>query len=140
VLVLGAAACTKSEGELKQDDRARIELIVADDVRASKAMADADTAARKGDVPGAIEVIDTRAKPAIESGLRAVANADPKTEWGRGKRNLFAKILEDRRAEIGPYTEAVKSGDAEKLIDVIETQAKIERRAITAIADLNEGR
>lgn len=127
--------CTKSDAELRQDDRQSIEAIAAEDVRASRAMAEADTAARKGDVPGALDAVDNRARPAIEAGLRLASSADPKTEWGRTRRDTFAKLLEDRRAELGPYREAVKSGDAEKLVTAIDAQAKIERRAIAAIAD-----
>lgn len=134
------SGCTKSDAELRQDDRQRIEAIAAEDVRASKAMAEADNAARKGDVPAALDAVDNRAQPAIEAGLRLTSSADPKTDWGRTRRDTFAKLLEDRRAELGPYREAVKSGDAEKLVAAIEAQAKIERRAIAAIADTRDGR
>ena len=133
-------ACTKSEPELKADDRALLERIVAEDVRASKGMAEADEAARKGDVPAALEAVDQRVTPAIEAGPRITSASEPRTEWGRAKAHAFTRILEDRRAEVGPYKQAVQSGDATKLIAVIESQAKIERRALTAIAEVNEGR
>ncbi len=128
------SGCTKSEAELRQDDRAKIEAIVVEDVRASKAMAEADAAARNGDVPAAIDAVDHRAQPAIEAGLRLTASADPKTEWGRAQRDVFARILEDRRAELTPYRDAIRSTDAERLVAAIDAQAKIERRAIAAIA------
>jgi hypothetical protein len=132
VLLLGLPGCAKSEGELRAGDRPAIEAIAAADVRASKAMADADTSARKGDLIAALDAVEQRAKPAIEGGLREVASAHPTTEWGRTKRDVLAKILEDRRAELGPYTEALRSGDAAELIRAIETQAAIERRALAA--------
>ena len=134
------SGCTKSEAELRQDDRATIEAIVVEDVRASRALADADAAARKGDVPAALDAVDHRAEPAIEAGLRLTASADPKTEWGRARRDVFAGILQDRRAELGRYREALKSGDPQKLISAIDAQAKIERRAIAAIADARDDR
>ena len=134
------SGCSKSDAELRQEDRAKLERIVEEDLRASKAMADADKAARDGSVPAALEAIDHRARPAIEAGLRLTSSADPKTEWGRARRDTFASILEDRRSELGPYRDAVKSGDAEKLVSAIEAQAKIERRAIAAIAEARDGR
>ena len=139
-LLFSFSGCTKSAAELRQDDRVTLEQIVAEDVRASKAMADADTAARSGDVPTALAAVDNRAKPAIEAGLRLATSAEPKTEWGRTRRDTFATILADRRSELVPYREAVKSGDAAKLVAAIEAQAKIERRAIAAIADARDGR
>lgn len=133
-------ACTKSEAELRQEDRAKIGLIVAEDVRASTAMGEVDQAARKGDVLGALDTIEKRAKPAIEAGLKVTTTVEPKTAWGHSKRSVLSKILEDRRAEIGPYTEALKSGEREQLVDALEAQAKIERRALAAVAEVNEGR
>jgi len=134
------SGCTKSDAELRQDDRARLEAIVAEDVRASKAMAEADTAARNGDARAALDAVDRRAEPAIEAGLRLTSSAEPRTEWGRARRDAFATILADRRSELGPYREAVKTGDVEKLVSAIEAQAKIERRAIAAIAEVRDGR
>lgn len=132
--------CTKSEAELRQEDRPKIELIIEQDVRASKAMAEADDAARKGNIPGAIEALDQRAKPAIEAGLERAQRTETKTEWGRSKKETLGKILSDRKAEIGPYAEAIKSSDPQKLLDSMEAQAKIERRALAATVDIREGR
>ena len=134
------SGCTKSDAELRQADRAKLESIVAEDVRASKAMAAADAAARSGDVRTSLDVVDRRAEPAIEAGLRLTSSADLRTDWGRTRRDAFVSILTDRRSELGPYRDAVKSGDAEKLVSAIEAQAKIERRAIAAIADVRDGR
>ena len=136
--------CTKEtpappspEQDPKQADRAKLEHIVAQDLRASKAMTEADTAARKNDITIALDAIDHRGRPAIDAGLRAATEARPemKTEWGRTRLETFVKLLEDRRAELEPYREAVKTGNLEKLIAAIESQAKIERRAIAAAAD-----
>lgn len=127
--------CTKSEAQLEADDRAQIVLLITEDQRASRAMAEADDATRKGTTDVALQALDERARPAIEAGLRA-GHADLKTEWGRSRRDTFVRILEDRRAELGRYSDAIKSGDADKLIGAIEAQAKIERRAMAAIAEV----
>ncbi|MDF2693501.1 MAG: hypothetical protein K0S65_1884 [Labilithrix sp.] len=133
-------SCTKSTEELKHDDRAKLDAIIGEDLRASKAMAEADRAVREGNVTVALDAVDHRAQPAIEAGLRLTAAAEPKTDWGRARRDAFVQVLEARRAELPPYRDAVKSGDPEKLIAAIEAQARIERRAITAAAEAREAR
>jgi len=133
VALASLAGCTKTDAELRREDRTVIELIVAEDVRASEAMAEADAAARAGDVAKAIDVLDHRAGPAIEAGLRTAEAAAPRSAWGRARREAFASILGERRAELGPYREAVRSGDAEKLVAAVEAQARIERRAVAAV-------
>jgi hypothetical protein len=137
VLCLGCSKDAGREADLLRDDRARMELIIAEDMRASRAMAEADEAARRGDVPGAIEAVEARARPAIEAGLTA-AHIQARTSWGLAKQDALVKILADRKAELTPYTEAVKSNDPQKLVGSIEAQAKIERRAIAAVQEVRD--
>lgn len=134
------SACTKAEPELRAEDRPELKKIVEQDVRASKAMHAADDAVAKGDAKAALDLVDTQAKPAIDEGIRLADGAAPRTAWGRAKRDAIAAVLRDRKSELPRYTEAVKSGDAEKLLAAIEAQAAIERRALVAVAGIDEGR
>jgi hypothetical protein len=52
----------------------------------------------------------------------------------------MAGILRDRKAEMPKYDEAVKSNDPEKMLAAIQAQAAIERRALTTVAAVQEGR
>jgi hypothetical protein len=137
---IAGAACAKSEADLRQEDRARLEPILVEDESAARAMADADRAQRKGDVLAALDALDSRAKPAIELGLRIATTADARTDWGRSKKELLAKNLEERRAELGPYREAVVSNDVEKLLVALQAQTRIEGHALAAVTAVREGR
>ncbi len=142
---LGAAAlllcaCTKAEPELRAEDRPELKKIVAEDVRASQALHAADEAAAKGDAKAALDLVDRQAAPAIDEGLRLADATAPRTAWGRAKRDAIAAVLRDRKTELPRYTDALKSGDPEKLLGAIEAQAVIERRALAAVAGIDEGR
>lgn len=138
--LIAASGCTKAEPELRAEDRPELHKIAEQDIRASKAMHAADDAVAKGDAKAALDLVDTQAKPAIDEGLRIADGASLRTAWGRAKRDAIAAVLRDRKSELLRYTEAVKSNDAEKLLAAIEAQAAIERRALAAVAGIDEGR
>jgi hypothetical protein len=100
----------------------------------------ADDAAARGDAKKALELIDTQAKPAIDEGLRLADSAPLKTEWAKAKRDEVANVLRERKTELPRYTEAVKSGDTEKMIAAMEAQATIERHALAAVAAIDAER
>jgi hypothetical protein len=139
------AACSKAapapdEATLRADDKRELEGVVAIDVRASKAMRDADDATRVGDAGAASLALTSRAVPAVDEALRATETATMKTAWGKAKRDELAAILRDRKAEMPKYDEAVKSNDPEKMLAAIQAQASIERRALTTVSAVQEGR
>jgi hypothetical protein len=143
LLLIGAALLLlgcKSEADKRREDKAMLEMVIVEDVKASNAMGEAEKASRKGDVIGALDALDSRAKPAVESGLRIAGTQNPSTDWGRTKKASLTKVLEDRKAELGPYREALASNDKQKLIDSLETQQKIETRALALVVEVNEGR
>ncbi|MBX3188684.1 MAG: hypothetical protein KF819_16825 [Labilithrix sp.] len=133
-------ATRTDESALRADDRRALERVVGIDVKASRAMREADDAARAGDAGAAASILSTQARPAIDEAIRAAASVEMKTEWGRAKRDEVMGILRDRKAEIPKYEEAVTSGDPEKMLAAIQAQAAIERRALTTVAAVHEGR
>lgn len=139
-----AAACSKAappdEATLRADDKRELERVVAIDVRASRAMRDADEATRVGDAGAATLAVAQRARPAVDEALRAAEAAALKSEWGRLKRDELVAILRDRKAEMPKYEQAVTTGDPEKLLAAIQAQAAIERRALATVAAVQEGR
>ena len=146
VALLGAlGACSKAtpppdEATLRAEDKRALEEVVALDVRASQAMREADTATGKGDAGSAADIVSSRARPAVEEALHAAESATMRSEWGKAKREEMAAILRDRKAEMPKYDEAVKSNDPEKMLTAIQAQAAIERRALTTVAAVQEGR
>lgn len=139
------AACSKEapipdEATLRAEDKRTLEGVVAIDVRASKAMRDADDATRVGDAGAASLAVTSRAVPAVDEALHAAESATMRSEWGKAKREEMAAILRDRKAEMPKYDEAVKSNDPEKMLTAIQAQAAIERRALVTVAAVQEGR
>ena len=138
------AGCSKAappdEATLRAEDKRELERIVAIDVRASHAMRDADDATRVGDAGAASLAIKGRAVPAVDEALRTAESANMKSAWGRGKRDELTSIFRDRKAEMPKYEDAVQTGDPEKLLAAIQAQAAIERRALTTVAAVQEGR
>ena len=57
-----------------------------------------------------------------------------KSAWGKAKRDELVGILRDRKAEMPKYEEAVRTGDAEKMLTAIQAQAAIERRALATVS------
>jgi hypothetical protein len=143
--LLASVACSKpapppDEATLRADDKRELERVVAVDVRASQAMRDADDATRVGDAGAASLAITARAVPAVDEALRAAEAASMKSAWGKVKREELVALLRDRKAEMPKYEEAVTSGDPEKMLAAIQAQASIERRALTTVAAVQEGR
>jgi hypothetical protein len=143
--ILLLLACSKpapppDEATLRAEDKRELENMVAFDVRASQAMRDADEATRVGDAGAAATAVTTRALPAVEEGLRAAEGATMKSAWGRAKRDELVAILRDRKAEAPKYEDAVATNDPEKILNAIQAQAAIERRALATVAAVQEGR
>lgn len=136
------AACSKPEPDeatLRAGDKIELERLVALDVKASKAMRDADDVSMK-DAGAAGDILSTRARPSIDLATSSVEAAAMKTEWGRAKKEALLAVLRDRKAELPKYEEAIKGGDPDKMLAAIQAQADIERRALLVVAAVQEGR
>lgn len=128
------------EATLRAEDKRELERVVAIDVRASQAMRDADDAAQAGDAGAASLAVTGRALPSVDEALRTAEGATMKSTWGKAKRDELVGILRDRKAEMPKYEEAVRTGDAEKMLTAIQAQAAIERRALATVSAVQEGR
>ena len=149
VLVLSLVfACSKSdppppvpdEATLKAEDKRTLEGVIALDVKTSQAMRDADEATGKGDAGAASVILTTRARGSADEAVTAAESAPLKSEWGKAKRAELVSILKDRQTEMPKYADAVKGDDPQKMLEAIEAQASIERRALTTVAAVREER
>ena len=138
-------ACSRQDAALDEttmraDDKRELERVVAIDVRASQAMRQADEAAQAGDAAAASLAVMSRALPSVDEALRTAEGATMKSAWGKAKRDELVGILRERKTEMPRYEAAVRSGDAEKMLDAIQAQAAIERRALATVSAVQEGR
>lgn len=127
------------EATMRAEDKRALERVVAIDVRASQAMREADEAAQAGDAGAASLAVTSRALPSVEEALRAAEAAPVRSAWGKAKRDELVGILRDRKAEMPKYEEAVRTGDAEKMLAAIQSQAAIERRALATVSAVQAG-
>lgn len=127
------------EATMRAEDKRALERVVAIDVRASQAMREADEAAQDGDAGAARLAVTSRALPSVEEALRAAEAAPVRSAWGKAKRDELVGILRDRKAEMPKYEEAVRTGDAEKMLAAIQSQAAIERRALATVSAVQAG-
>lgn len=127
------------EASMRAEDKRALERVVAIDVRASQAMREADEAAQDGDAGAASLAVTSRALPSVEEALRAAEAAPVRSAWGKAKRDELVGILRDRKAEMPKYEEAVRTGDAEKMLAAIQSQAAIERRALATVSAVQAG-
>lgn len=142
---IAIAACSRQEPQgdeasRRGEDRRALERIVAIDVRASRAMREADEATRDGDAGAARLAVTRRATPAVDEAIAALDSATMKSTWGRAKSVELASILRDRKAEMPKYEQAVATGDPEQLLAAIQAQAAIERRALATVAAVQQER
>lgn len=139
VVLVGCSKPEPDEATLRAGDKMELERLVALDVRASKAMRDADDVSMK-DAGAAGDILSKRARPSIDLATSSAEAASMKTEWGRAKRDALLAVLRDRKAELPKYEEAIKGGDPDKMLAAIQAQADIERRALLVVAAVQEGR
>lgn len=146
VMVLLGVGCAKSEppppdeATLKSEDKRTLEGVIAIDVKTSQAMRDADEATSRGDAGAASGILSSRARPSADEAIAAAEGAPLKTEWGKAKRAELAGIFRDRQIEMPKYADAVKGDDPQKMLEAMEAQAAIERRALTTVAAVREER
>jgi hypothetical protein len=140
VLLACSRAAVPDEATLRAEDKHELERVIALDVRASRAMREADDATRDGDAGAAALAVTARAAPAVDEALAAAGSASLKSAWGKGKRDELTALLLDRKAAMPLYAEAVKGNDPEKMLAAIQAQAALERRALATVAAVQEGR
>jgi hypothetical protein len=135
--------CTKAdpaatEAAEKERDRGVLQGIAAHDERVSQAMRDADAASQKGDKTAALQIVMTRANPAVDDGLRAAEAGKLGTAWGKTRRDELAAVLKDRKAAMPKYVDAISGADPEKLLAALQAQAAIEKKAEAATKAVKE--
>ena len=145
LILASLLACSRQdaatdEATSRADDKRELERVVAIDVRASQAMRQADEAAQAGDAGAASLAVTSRAVPSVDEALRTAEGATMKSAWGKTKRDELVGILRERKTEMPKYEAAVRSGDAEKMLNAIQAQAAIERRALATVSAVQEGR
>ncbi len=135
VVALVAAACT-NPAEL---DRRDLESAFALDAPLDRALHEAESAAKKGDDPAAIDILKRTAEPAAQAAVDAANAVAPRTAWGRTEKAALVSIENDRKSEIARYESALAGTDLDAQLAAVEKQLELEKRVVAFSGEIERG-
>jgi hypothetical protein len=119
-------------------DRTAIQRLVDDDKQIDKLLHQADVAASRGQGTEAAALISSRAAPSEKDVLERTRAFNPASRWGRNRRTEMLALAEDRARSMADYAEALRSDDLKRVVEQMETQRKLEQRAVDLDRKLGE--
>lgn len=129
LLAATAPGCGPSRAEL-EGDRAKLRAVLERDAETSRVLHQADQAMAVAKLDEAQRLVVGQAKPAASENARRAEELAAATDWGKARRGDLHALLRDRAASLDEYAAAMASGDAQRVVDALERQRDIERRAL----------
>lgn len=134
-LALAAIGCGRSKGAPPaggdlEGDRGRLRSVLGSDAEVSRTLHRADQAMALSQQTEAQRLVLSEAKPVASENVKRAEGFAPTTDWGRARRGELDALLRDRAASLDEYAAAMNSGDAQRVVDALEQQRDIERRAL----------
>jgi len=148
LVVLGGMGlgCARDGGAaLCESDRRDAQAVLAKDRRVAGVLHEADVIALAGrplDAAGRIEKDARGLMGEAVSGARSLA---PRTRWGDARAKDLVALTEQRRGLIDSYAAALRSEDLGRVLEQMEKQRDLEKRAVEvenslrALPDLASG-
>lgn len=112
-------------------DRTAIEGVLQPDQRASELLRQADALAVQRRSDEAARLVDAQVVVACDQAIAQAGALQPQSRWGRAKLAEAFALLEERRRSARTYAEALRSGDAERVLDQMQAQKAVEQKALT---------
>lgn len=132
-----ALACTR-EDPSALDQSALRNAMAADDAL-GRALKEADDAAHSGHADQADDIFKRKVNPAADAALTAARAVEPRSAWGKTKKDALVTLEQDRKNAVDPFAAALHGDDAEKKLAAYEKQLDLERRAQTLSHDIDVG-
>jgi hypothetical protein len=135
-LALAGGGCGRSKptpapaGDV-EGDRGHLRALLRSDAEVSRTLHRADQAMALSQQAEAQRLVLVEAKPVASENVSRAAGLAPTTDWGKGRRGELDALLRDRATSLDEYAAAMGSGDAQRVVDALEQQRDIERRALT---------
>ena len=132
LLSLGWSAGCKGDPRARAcaSDRAQLAALVQQDKEIDMLLHQADLATSKGQGAEAATIISDRAAPATSTLIDQASRFSPASGWGRARRDELAGLLQDRARSMGEYANALRSDDLRRVVEQLEAQRSLERRAL----------
>ncbi|HEU4405245.1 MAG TPA: hypothetical protein VFS43_08140 [Polyangiaceae bacterium] len=119
-----------------EGDRGRLRDVLRSDVAVSQTLHRADQAMALSQRDEAQRLVLVEAKPVAAENVRRVEGLAPSTAWGKARRAELDALLRDREKSLDEYAAAMTSGDVQRVLDALEQQRDIERRAVALAQQL----
>jgi hypothetical protein len=125
-----------SDDDLKRSDANALAAVLEADDTLDRLLKQADDVSTKGDDKAAAALLDDKAMSAANDALSRAQALDPKTTWGKDRKDRLVKLLTDRKDEVPRYAAALRSGDLEARLDVLQKQVDQEKRALDLASEV----
>jgi hypothetical protein len=129
LLLAAGAACGPSRAELEAD-RGRLRAVLNVDGDVSRALHRADQAMATSQRDEARRLVLGEAKPVASENARRAEGVSASTDWGKARKAELQALARDRASSLDEYAAAMTSGDVQRVLDALERQRDIERRAV----------
>jgi len=130
-------ACTRDDPAAL--DRSALRQAMAADDALGRALKQADDAAHAGHAQEADDIFKRTVAPAADSALAAARAIEPRTDWGKSKKNALVTLEQDRKDAVEPFAAALRGEDLDAKLAVYEKQLDLEHRAQTLSHDIDVG-
>lgn len=120
----------------KRRDADALGLVLEADDALDRLLKQADDLSSKGSDSAAAALLDDKAQSAANDALSRAQALEPKTAWGKDHKDRLVKLIGDRKAEVPRYAAALRSGDVEARLDVLQKQVDQEKRALDLASEV----
>lgn len=117
-------------------DKAALGEALESDRQAAAVLREADDLAVQRRADQAAALVEARVIPACDRGLARMQSWQPSSRWGRARRSEATAFMQERKASSLRYAEALRSGDAERVVAQMVVQKSVEQQALTLRASL----
>ena len=131
VVTLALPACKKDVRVVDcAADEASLRDVIASDKHTGSLLHGVDDLAVKGKPSEAVTKIEREVVPAGEHAKQQAEAFAPRTRWGAERKAELVALVDDRQKATEAYAEALRSKIIQRLVEQMERQTEIERRAI----------
>jgi hypothetical protein len=139
-LTCHTAPSPPTEDEQRAHDATELTTALSADETLDRALKEADDTSTKGDDSKAAELLETKALPDADDALAKAQAARVESAWGKDKKDRLVALLQDRKTEVPKYAAALRSGDPEARVAVLQKQIEQEKRALDLTSDIRAAR
>ena len=90
----------------------------------------AEDASRAGDDAKGATILETDATRAANDAVAEGEHAQLETPWGRARRDALMSVMQERRASIPSYAEAMRGENLDAKLLVVTFQIDLQKRAL----------